>query len=91
MIRARQLCKHFGRFRAVSDVGVDVAPGEVVGLLGSNGAGKTTTLRMITGFLPPDSGTVAINGHDSLDASLAARRCVGYLPESAPGYGEMAT
>jgi ABC-2 type transport system ATP-binding protein len=89
MIRATRLSKQFGRFRAVSDVSFDVAPGEVVGLLGSNGAGKTTTLRMITGFLPPDAGAVSINGHDSLDASFRARTCVGYLPESAPAYGEM--
>jgi ABC-2 type transport system ATP-binding protein len=91
MIRVRDLCKAFGRFRAVADVSFDVAPGQVVGLLGSNGAGKTTTLRMITGFLPPDSGFVQINGHDTLDASAAARRGIGYLPESAPAYGEMAT
>ncbi len=91
MIRVRHLSKTFGRFRAVSDITFDVTPGEVVGLLGSNGAGKTTTLRMITGFLPPDAGSVTINGHDSLEASFAARRCVGYLPESAPAYGEMAT
>jgi ABC-2 type transport system ATP-binding protein len=91
MIRVTGLSKYFGRFRAVSEVSFQVAPGEVVGLLGANGAGKTTTLRMITGFLPPDAGTISINGHDSLDASSAARRCIGYLPESAPAYGEMAT
>jgi len=91
MIRVKDLSKSFGRFRAVSDVTFDVAPGQVVGLLGANGAGKTTTLRMITGFLPPDSGFVQINGHDTLDDSGPARRCIGYLPESAPAYGEMAT
>jgi ABC-2 type transport system ATP-binding protein len=91
MIEVRDLTKWFGRFRAVSEVSFEVAPGEVVGLLGANGAGKTTTQRMITGFLPPDAGSVSINGHDSLESSAAARGCTGYLPEAAPAYGEMGT
>src|SRR5437899_1126162 len=91
MISVRAVSKSFGGVQAVRGVSFEVARGEVVGLLGANGAGKTTTIRMITGFLPPDSGSVAVGGHDTLDESLAARRCVGYLPESAPAYGEMAT
>jgi ABC-2 type transport system ATP-binding protein len=61
----------------------------VLGFLGPNGAGKSTTMKMLTGFLAPDSGTAVINGHDIVDDSLAARRCIGYLPEGAPSYGEM--
>jgi ABC-2 type transport system ATP-binding protein len=90
MIQARDLSKTFGRVAAVRGVGFDVPRGQVVGLLGTNGAGKTTTLRMVTGFMPPDRGRVSIDGHDTLDHSLAARRRIGYLPEAAPAYGEMA-
>ena len=61
----------------------------MVGLLGPNGAGKTTTIRMITGYLPPSAGRIRVCGHDTIDASIAARRQLGYLPESAPLYPEM--
>lgn len=90
MIHVRAVSKSFGRVRAVSGVSFEVARGQVVGLLGANGAGKTTTIRMVTGFLPPDQGSITVQGHDTVRASEAARRCLGYLPESAPAYGEMA-
>lgn len=89
MISVRGVVKSFGRVRAVSGVSFEVGGGQVVGLLGANGAGKTTTIRMITGYLPPDEGSVAVAGHDTVNDSLGARRSVGYLPESAPVYGEM--
>lgn len=89
MISVRQAAKSFGTVRAVRGVSFEVPAGQVVGLLGANGAGKTTTLRMITGFLPPDAGRISVAGHDTLDDSLAARAALGYLPESAPAYGEM--
>jgi ABC-2 type transport system ATP-binding protein len=91
MINVRHISKAFGRVRAVQDVSFEVAPGQVVGLLGANGAGKTTTIRMIAGFTPPDSGFITVAGHDTLRDSEAARRSIGYLPEAAPAYGEMAT
>ncbi len=91
MISVRSVSKAFGRVYAVRDVSFDVGRGEVVGLLGANGAGKTTTIRMVTGFLPPDLGAITVNGHDTLNDSLAARGSIGYLPESAPVYGEMTT
>jgi ABC-2 type transport system ATP-binding protein len=91
MIRISNISKTFGRVRAVQNVSFEVARGQVVGLLGANGAGKTTTIRMIAGFTPPDSGTITVAGHDTLRNSEAARRCIGYLPEAAPAYGEMAT
>lgn len=89
MISVRGVVKSFGRVQAVRGVTFEVGSGQVVGLLGANGAGKTTTIRMITGFLPPDEGSVAVAGHDTVLDSLQARRNVGYLPESAPAYGEM--
>jgi len=88
-IEARSLSKHYGSLLAVDELSFEVGSGEVLGFLGPNGAGKSTTMKMLTGFLKPTSGTAVINGHDILDDSLAARRSIGYLPEGAPGYGEM--
>ena len=88
-IEARQLCKRYGNLVAVDNLSFDVGAGEVLGFLGPNGAGKSTTMKMLTGFLAPTSGTATINGHDIVEDSLQARRCIGYLPEGAPAYGEM--
>jgi ABC-2 type transport system ATP-binding protein len=89
MIEARGLSKRYGDVVAVEGVDFTVARGEVVGFLGPNGAGKTTTMRMLTGFLPPTDGTAVLDGHDIFSDPLAARRAVGYLPESPPLYPEM--
>jgi len=89
MIEARRLSKTFGSVSAVDRISFEVGRGEVVGLLGPNGAGKTTTMRLLTTYLPPTSGRASLCGHDVLDDPLSARRCVGYLPENAPIYGEM--
>jgi len=88
-IDARALCKKYGNLVAVDDLSFEVRAGEVLGFLGPNGAGKSTTMKMLTGFLAPTSGTALVNGHDIVSDSLAARRCIGYLPEGAPSYGEM--
>ncbi|MGH7342279.1 MAG: ABC transporter ATP-binding protein [Candidatus Rokuibacteriota bacterium] len=89
MIQARGLCKRYGERVAVDRVDLSVAKGEVVGFLGPNGAGKTTTMRMLTGFLPPSDGSAAIAGHDVFGDPIAARRAIGYLPETPPLYPEM--
>ncbi len=89
MISVRNLAKYFGRRQAVKGVSFDVQRGEVLGFLGPNGAGKTTTMRMITGFLPPTSGTATVNGFDVVEQPVEARRNIGYLPENAPSYGDM--
>lgn len=88
-IEARALSKRYGHLVAVDQLSFEVGAGEVLGFLGPNGAGKSTTMKMLTGFLAPTSGTARVNGHDIVDDSLAARRCMGYLPEGAPAYGEM--
>ncbi len=88
-IEARGLSKRYGDLLAVDDVSFTVARGEVVGFLGPNGAGKTTTMRMLTGFVPPTDGTALIAGEDIFSNPLAARRAVGYLPETPPLYPEM--
>jgi ABC-2 type transport system ATP-binding protein len=74
---------------AVDDVSFSIGKGEVVGFLGPNGAGKSTTLRILAGFLGPTAGKVEIAGHDVVSDSLEARRCIGYMPETAPLYPEM--
>jgi len=89
MISVQNLSKTFGSKRAVDDVSFKVERGEVLGFLGPNGAGKSTTMRMVTGFIPPDSGTATVGGHDILKEPLAAKRLIGYLPENAPAYTDM--
>ena len=89
MLEISRLTRRFGALTAVDDISFSVSPGEVLGFLGPNGAGKSTTMKMITGFLAPTAGTARVCGHDVETDGLAARRCVGYLPEGAPGYGEM--
>lgn len=89
MLKVHNLTKNFGSFQAVKDISFEVKKGEVLGFLGPNGAGKSTSMRMITGFIPPTSGTAVICGHDILQDPVAAKRCIGYLPENAPGYGTM--
>lgn len=89
MIEAHNLTKRFGPHLAVDDLSFETQPGEVVGLLGPNGAGKTTTIRMLTGFMPPTSGTAVIAGYDVQTDSLEVRRHVGYLPERVPIYPDM--
>ncbi|HVF59089.1 MAG TPA: ATP-binding cassette domain-containing protein [Thermoanaerobaculia bacterium] len=89
MIEAVDLSRKYGDFTAVDGVSFAVHEGEIVGMLGPNGAGKTTTLRMITGFLPPSSGRVTVAGVDLVEKPRAARRELGYLPESVALYPEM--
>jgi ABC-2 type transport system ATP-binding protein len=88
-IEARGLSKRYADHSAVEDLSFAIYPGEVVGLLGPNGAGKTTTMRMLTGYLPPTEGSIAIAGFDVFEDPIEARRRVGYLPESPPVYPEM--
>jgi ABC-2 type transport system ATP-binding protein len=90
LIEIEALTKRFGAFTAVDGVSFSVARGEVVGFLGPNGAGKSTTMRMLAGFMPPTSGTARICGHDVVDEPVAAKRELGFLPEGAPTYPEMA-
>ena len=89
MLKVENLKKSFGTFEAVKGISFSVKKGEVLGFLGPNGAGKSTTMRMITGFLPPTSGTAVICGHDITTDPLAAKAAIGYLPESAPSYRAM--
>jgi ABC-2 type transport system ATP-binding protein len=89
MIEVQNLTKRYPTRLAVDDVTFSVREGEIVGFLGPNGAGKTTTMRVITGFLPPTSGSARVAGHDVVTQANAARASLGYLPESAAVYPEM--
>src|SRR5438445_6462947 len=89
MIKVHNLAKAFGTKRAVDGVSFSVERGEVLGFLGPNGAGKSTTMRMITGFIPPTDGSVAVGGFDVVENPIEARRLIGYLPENAPAYTDM--
>src|SRR4051794_36677391 len=89
MINVHNLVKVFGVKRAVDGISFSVERGEVLGFLGPNGAGKSTSMRMITGFIPPTSGTATVGGFDVVEQGIEARRLIGYLPENAPAYTDM--
>jgi len=89
VIEASGITKRYGDILAVDHISFTARAGDVVGFLGPNGAGKTTTMRILTGFLPATDGTAKIDGHDIFEDPLAARRAVGYLPETPPLYPEM--
>jgi sodium transport system ATP-binding protein len=82
VIEVRNVSKSFGEVKAVRDVSFDMRDGEVTGLLGPNGAGKTTTLRMLYSLLPPDTGTIRIDGHDPMKDALEIKRTLGVVPDS---------
>lgn len=89
MIEVKNLVKTYGTKHAVDGVSFTVRPGDILGFLGPNGAGKSTTMKMITGFIRPDAGTATVAGIDVTKDPVAVKSRIGYLPESAPAYGEM--
>ncbi|CAM2007963.1 ABC transporter ATP-binding protein [Acanthopleuribacter pedis] len=89
LVDVKNIKKSFGAIKAVDDISFQVRRGDIFGFLGPNGAGKSTAMKIITCFLEQDAGSVHVAGHDTLTESLAVRQKIGYLPESAPAYGEM--
>ena len=89
MIDVQHLTKQYGRNTALSDISFSIDTGEIVAFLGPNGAGKTTTMRILTGFMPPTSGSVKIAGFDCLEEPWEVKKHIGYLPESPPLYLEL--
>jgi ABC-2 type transport system ATP-binding protein len=89
VISVESITKRYGDLAAVSDLSFEVPSGEVVGFLGPNGAGKSTTMKILTGAMQPDAGTVLFDGISIGDDLTAARRRVGYLPETNALYPEM--
>jgi ABC-2 type transport system ATP-binding protein len=84
-----KLSKSYGRIQALAGVSFKIEPGEVIGLLGPNGAGKTTLMKILCGYLEPDDGDIRVHGIDVVNHPIEAQKRIGYLPESAPLYGEM--
>ncbi len=89
MISVDQITKNYGPTRALKGVNFSIDKGEIVGFLGPNGAGKSTTMKILTCYMPADSGKATVAGYDVFDNSLEVRSHVGYLPESAPLYTDM--
>ena len=89
MIDVSALKKAYGPIRALEDVSFRIERGEIVGLLGPNGAGKTTFLKILTGYLQPDEGSVSVDGLDVCEHTREVQAQTGYLPETAPLYPEL--
>jgi ABC-2 type transport system ATP-binding protein len=89
VIRVENLTKRYADRVAVDDISFSVERGEIIGFLGPNGAGKSTTLRMLTGYLAPHDGRIQIGEVDAVADPIAARRLIGYMPESVPLYREL--
>jgi ABC-2 type transport system ATP-binding protein len=88
-IAVKEISKRYGAQLAVNNVSFNISTGEIVGFIGPNGAGKSTTMKIITGTLSPDSGSVLINDMPSLEYQKEIRGLIGYLPEHNPLYHEM--
>ena len=89
MIEVQEVTKRYGTFSALDNISFSIKKGEIVAFLGPNGAGKTTTMRIITGFMPPTSGTIRIAGFDGLASPMAIKKQIGYLPETPTLYLEL--
>ncbi len=83
------LTKSYGSQKALDDVSLEIKSGQITGLLGPNGAGKSTLMKIITGSVIPDAGSVTVNGVDVLKEPLKVQRVLGYLPEHNPQYLEL--
>ena len=89
MITVEHLTKRYGSFTAVDDLSFEIEAGHVYGFLGPNGAGKSTTMNIITGYLSPTEGSITVDGFDTLENPLEAKKRIGYLPEIPPLYTDM--
>jgi ABC-2 type transport system ATP-binding protein len=89
LLHTEHLTKSYDGFRALDDLNLAVAPGEVFGLLGPNGSGKTTALRLVLGFLRPTAGRATVAGHDCWADGVRARRHIAYLPGELRLYENM--
>lgn len=88
-IKLHQVTKQYGTQKAVNDISFEVSKGQIVGFLGPNGAGKSTTMKMITGFIQPDHGSIEVCGIKVEGEALFTKKKIGYLPEHNPLYLEM--
>ena len=89
MLQIEHLTKTYGDKRAVDDLTLHIAPGEIYGFIGHNGAGKTTTLKSIAGILRFDSGEIAIDGHSVKEEPIACKQHIAYIPDNPDLYDFM--
>ena len=89
MLDVRSISRHYGELKAVDNVSFSIEPGEIVGLLGHNGAGKTTIMKLLSGYLEPDSGSIHLNNQLIQLGDKTLQRSLGYLPENLPVYPEL--
>ncbi|MDR3645413.1 MAG: ABC transporter ATP-binding protein [Clostridia bacterium] len=91
MLKLEYVTKSYakGRVKAVDGLTLDVRDGEIFGFIGPNGAGKTTTIKMITGVLKPDSGTITINGKNIATQDIEAKMDIGFVPDSQEIYDRL--
>ncbi len=89
MLEVRSISRRYGDLKAVDDVSFSIQTGEIVGLLGHNGAGKTTIMKMLSGYLEPDSGSILFQGQQVAPGAKSLQRSLGYLPENLPVYPEL--
>ena len=89
MIEVNNISKSYNEVLAVDQVSFSINKGEVLGLLGHNGAGKTTIMKMLTGFLSPDTGSINISNMSVSTNTLDIQKIIGYLPENCPVWSEM--
>ena len=88
-IEVKSLTKKYGEQKAIDEITFKVGQGEIVGFLGPNGAGKSTTMKILTGYLSPDSGNALVCGLNVRDQPLETKKKIGYLPEANPIYPDM--
>lgn len=81
MLKIRNLCKNYGKFKALDSLNLEIEKGELFGFVGPNGAGKTTTMRIVTGLLKADSGEVRVDGIDALKEQQLIKEKIGYMPD----------
>jgi len=88
-IHVQNITKSYGSQKALNAISLEIKRGQITGLLGPNGAGKSTLMKIITGSVIPDEGTVTVNGVNVVDEPLKVQRTLGYLPEHNPQYLEL--
>ncbi|MBN1112539.1 MAG: gliding motility-associated ABC transporter ATP-binding subunit GldA [Bacteroidales bacterium] len=88
-IKIQNLTKIYGSQKAVNNISFEIGDGQIVGFLGPNGAGKSTTMKIITGYLPANSGIVEVCGHNVFENPVTSKSLIGYLPENNPNYLDM--
>ena len=86
MLEIKELYVNYGMIAALKGISFEVNEGEVIALIGANGAGKTTTIKLLTGILAPTEGSVIIGGQDMVANPLAAKRLIGFVPDSHEMY-----